>query len=109
MSIFCYFQRALVYCTLRITREFLESDCLRQLKLNNGRALDALFRHYSSPVYRLLTATYKSRVEAGEIVQDCFRKIWEKRQQLQKGTPLKGYLFTTAHHAILSQLRRSQH
>ena len=42
-------------------------------------------------------------------MQDCFRKIWEKRQQLHEGAPLKGYLFTTAHHAILSQLRRSQH
>ena len=98
----------MVYCTLRITREFLESDCLRQLKLNNERAFDALFRHYNSPVYRLLTATYKSRVEAEEIVQDCLRKIWEKRQQLHEGAPLKGYLFTTAHHAILNLLPRSQ-
>ena len=42
---------------MRITREFLESDCLRQLKLNDERVFDALFRHYNSPVYRLLTAT----------------------------------------------------
>ena len=51
----------------------------------------------------------KLRVEAAEIVQDCFRKIWKKHQQLHEGAPLKSYLFTTAPHAILSQLRRSQH
>jgi RNA polymerase sigma-70 factor (ECF subfamily) len=36
-------------------------------------------------------------------------KIWEKRAQLHDDVPLKGYLFTTAHHAILNQLRRGQH
>jgi RNA polymerase sigma-70 factor (ECF subfamily) len=42
-------------------------------------------------------------------VQECFLKIWEKRQQLREDIPLKGYLFTTAHHAILNQFRRNQH
>lgn len=46
---------------------------------------------------------------AGEIVQECFIKIWEKRAQLRDDVPLKGYLFTTAHHAVLNELRRDQH
>lgn len=94
---------------MEIARDFSESDCLRQLKLDDERAFDALFRHYSALVYRFAYSYLKSRVEAEEIVQDCFLKIWEKRQQLHDDAPLKGYLFTTAHHAILNQLRRSQH
>lgn len=94
---------------MKIAREFSELDCLRQLRLGNEQAFDALFRHYSALVYRFAYSYLKSRVEAEEIVQDCFLKIWEKRQQLREDAPLKGYLFTTAHHAILNQLRRSQH
>ncbi|WP_052732639.1 RNA polymerase sigma-70 factor [Hymenobacter terrenus] len=94
---------------MEIARGFSESYCLRQIKLDDERAFDALFRHYSSLVYRFAFSYLKSRVEAEEIVQDCFLKIWEKRQQLRDDTPLKGYLFTTAHHAILNQLRRGQH
>ena len=94
---------------MEIARDFSESDCLRQLKLNDEQAFDALFRHYSALVYRFSYSYLKSRVEAEEIVQDCFLKIWEKRQQLREDVPLKGYLFTTAHHAILNQIRRSQH
>lgn len=94
---------------MKIARDFSEPDCLRQLKLGDERAFDALFRHYSALVYRFAYGYFKSRVEAEEIVQDCFLKIWEKRQHLRVDVPLKGYLFATAHHAILNQLRRSQH
>jgi len=60
-------------------------------------------------VYRFAYSYLKSRPAAEEIVQECFIKIWEKREQLREDVPLKGYLFTTAHHAILNELRRDQH
>jgi len=83
----------------------LESLWLRQLKLDEPQAFDALFRQYSARVYRFAYGYLKSRVEAEEIVQECFLKIWEKRHELRDDVPLKGYLFTTAHHAILNHLR----
>ena len=94
---------------MEIARDFSELDCLRRLKQDDERAFDALFRHYSALVYRFAYSYLKSRPEAEEIVQECFLKIWEKRQQLHDDVPLKGYLFTTAHHAILNQLRRQGH
>ncbi|MGI4864763.1 MAG: RNA polymerase sigma-70 factor [Janthinobacterium lividum] len=94
---------------MEIVRDFSESDCLRRLKEGDERAFDALFRHYSSLVYRFAFSYLKSRPAAEEIVQECFIKIWEKRTQLRDDVPLKGYLFTTAHHAVLNELRRDQH
>ncbi|QKG51441.1 RNA polymerase sigma-70 factor [Hymenobacter sp. BRD67] len=88
---------------------FSESDYLRRLKLDDERAFDALFRHYSALVYRFAYSYLKSRPSAEEIVQECFIKIWEKRGQLRDDIPLKGYLFTTAYHAVLNELRRDQH
>jgi RNA polymerase sigma-70 factor (family 1) len=88
---------------------FSESDCLRRLKQDDERAFDALFRHYSALVYRFAFGYLKSRPASEEIVQECFIKIWEKRDQLRDDVPLKGYLFTTAHHAVLNELRRDQH
>lgn len=89
-------------------REFSELDCLRRLKQDDEQAFDALFQHYSALVYRFAYGYLKARPDAEEIVQECFLKIWEKRQQLHDDAPLKAYLFTTAHHAILNQLRRQQ-
>ena len=94
---------------MELARDFAESDYLRRLKQDDERAFDALFRHYSSLVYRFAYSYLKSRPAAEEIVQECFIKIWEKRAQLRDDLPLKGYLFTTAHHAVLNELRRDQH
>ncbi|MBH8558894.1 RNA polymerase sigma-70 factor [Hymenobacter negativus] len=93
---------------MEIAREFSELDCLRRLNQGDERAFDALFRHYSALVYRFSYGYLKSRTDAEEIVQECFLKIWEKREQLRDDVPLKAYLFTTAHNAILNQLRRQQ-
>lgn len=94
---------------MEIVREFSELDCLRRLKTGDERAFDALFGHYSALVYRFAYSYLKARPEAEEIVQECFLKIWEKRESLRDDIPLKGYLFTTAHNAILNQLRHNQH
>jgi RNA polymerase sigma-70 factor (family 1) len=94
---------------VEIVRDFSESDLLRRLKQDDERAFDALFRHYSALVYRFAFSYLKSRPAAEEIVQECFIKIWEKRANLRDDVPLKGYLFTTAHHAVLNELRRDQH
>ncbi len=93
---------------MKIARDFSEPDCIRQLKLDDERAFDALFRHYSALVHWFVYSYLKSRAEVEETVQDCFLKIWEKRQELRDDVPLKGYLFTVAHHAIRNQLRRNQ-
>ncbi len=103
------FNAILTRIGVEVIRDFSELDCLRRLKLGDEGAFDALFRHYSSLVYRFSYSYLKSRVEAEEIVQDCFLKIWEKRQSLRDDVPLQGYLFTAAHHAILNHLRRSKH
>lgn len=94
---------------MELAHDFAESDYLRRLKQDDERAFDALFRHYSALVYRFAYSYLKSRPAAEEIVQECFIKIWEKRAQLRDDVPLKGYLFTTAHHAVLNELRRDQH
>lgn len=89
--------------------DFSDIAWLRKLRHEDGQAFDALFRHYSPRVYRFAYSYLKSRVAAEEIVQECFLKIWEKRHELRDDVPLKGYLFTTAHHLILNQLRHAQH
>ncbi|WP_165903739.1 sigma factor [Hymenobacter gummosus] len=72
-----------------IARDFSELDCLRRLRLGDERAFDALFRHYSALVYRFAYSYLKDRPEAEEIVQECFLKIWEKRD-LPQSRPRAG-------------------
>jgi RNA polymerase sigma-70 factor (ECF subfamily) len=66
-----------------------------------------LFKQHAAGLYHLAYNHLRSRAEAQEIVQDCFLKFWEKRHEVGPDfTAAKGYLFTSAYHAILNQVRR---
>ena len=65
-----------------------------------------LFKQHASGLYHLAYNHLRSRAEAQEIVQDCFLKLWEKRHEVgSEATAAKGYLYTSAYHAILNQVR----
>ena len=81
---------------------------MARLRQGDAAGFDALFRYYGPQVYRFALSYLKDGFEAEETVQNCFLKIWENRESLDAARPLKGYLFTVAHHAILNHLRRSR-
>lgn len=65
-----------------------------------------LFKQHAAGLYHLAYNHLRSRVEAQEIVQDCFLKFWEKRHEAGRDdAAAKGYLYTSAYHAILNQVR----
>lgn len=68
-----------------------------------------LFKQHASGIYRQAYADLHSRAEAQEIVQECFLKYWEKRDEVSPAPlAIKKYLYTSAYHAILNQLRRQR-
>lgn len=69
-----------------------------------------LFKQHAAGLLQLVTSQLKSQAEAEEVVQECFLKFWEQRRDLGSDlTAAKGYLYTSAYHAILNRLRRQQH
>ncbi len=67
-----------------------------------------LFGQHAAGIYRLAYSQLHSHAGAQEIVQECFLKFWEKRQAVGTDpSARKGYLYTSAQHAILNQLRRA--
>lgn len=72
--------------------------------------LKLLFEQHAPSLYCLAFRHLRSRVEAQEIVQECFLKFWEKRDEIDPdAASFKGYLYTTAYHAILNQLRHQRY
>lgn len=70
---------------------------------------ERLFGQHASGIYRLAYSQLHSRSMAQDIVQECFLKFWEKRRTVSADpAEMKGYLYTSARHAILNQLR-SEH
>jgi len=78
---------------------------LESLKKGNREAFNTLFKKYSPKLYFFCLKYFKGQIEAEEIVQDSFLKIWETHKGIDATCPFSTYLITIAKHRIFDQLR----
>jgi len=64
-------------------------------------------RNYSDGVYRFVLKNLKDEERARDIVQDSFFRMWEKLVDI-KAEKAKSYLFTTAYHTMIDDIRRNK-
>jgi RNA polymerase sigma-70 factor (ECF subfamily) len=70
----------------------------------NAREYNQLVDTYADNVYRFALKHLKNEMDAKDVVQSTYLKMWDKHETvaLEKG---KSYLFTTAYHLILDFLK----
>lgn len=91
---------------MKLTKYLPAGDAPNQLEADSDR-FKQLFKLHASGIYRLAYKQLQARVGAQEIVQECFLKYWEKRQEVSADpVAIKGYLYTSAYHAILNHVRQ---
>lgn len=65
-------------------------------------------RQLADGLYRFVLSNIRNRELAEDIVQESFMKVWEKRDEIPKEKS-KSYLFTTAYHTMLDQIKRKDY
>ena len=65
-------------------------------------------RHFSDGLFRFVLSNLRNRELAEDIVQESFTKVWERRDQVPK-EKAKSYLYTTAYHTMLDQIKRKDY
>ena len=65
-------------------------------------------KHYSDGLFRFVLSNIRHREMAEDIVQESFVKVWEKRDKIPEDKA-KSYLFTTAYHTMLDQIKRDSY
>jgi RNA polymerase sigma-70 factor (ECF subfamily) len=75
------------------------------LKKGNRNAFNTLFEKYSPKLYFFVLKTFQNKVEAEEIVQETFLKIWETRHRIDEKQNFNTYLISIAKHLIYDHLR----
>jgi RNA polymerase sigma-70 factor (ECF subfamily) len=63
--------------------------------------------NYADLLYRFLIKSVRNMHEAGDLVQESFTRLWERREQVsyQKA---KAYLFTTGYHVMIDRYRKQK-
>ncbi|MCD6333389.1 MAG: RNA polymerase sigma factor [Bacteroidales bacterium] len=62
---------------------------------------------YADAVYRFLVKNIRDPEKARDLVQDAFEKLWINVDRVDAGKA-KSYLFTTAYHKLIDQIRIDQ-
>lgn len=83
-------------------KRFNTDTLVEQLKKGDVEAFDALFDEYSQKLFGFALKYLKSEVEAEELVQEVFVRVWENRKSLKSDYSFKSYLYTIA----LNQIRK---
>jgi len=85
-----------------------ETDWILALKNGDLAAFNELFDRYAKRLYHFSMGYLKSAVDAEEIVQEVFLKIWDNRIELSTLKSFESYLFTIARNGILNTIRKSK-
>ena len=63
---------------------------------------------YADRLFRFAFSSLRNREQAEDVVQESFARVWEKVKTIDFAKA-KSYLFTTAHHAMIDEVRHKQH
>ncbi len=76
-------------------------------KISNSdrEAFDNLFRYLYPRLVRFAFKYVKNKAVAGDIVQDAFVILWEKREELDPQKSVKAYLYSIVRNRSLNYLR----
>lgn len=89
-------------------KEF-EIQCLAKLSLDDHKAFKNLFLFYYPKVKYFITRLIKSEIEAEDLAQDIFEKIWLARKDLSAIESFRSYLYRMAINTVLNFLKKKKH
>lgn len=83
-----------------------EDVLLRSVSQGDETAYTLIFKHYSAQVFNAAMIYLKDEIEAREVVQDVFLKVWLKRAALSEVESFKNYLFILVRNHVYDNFRR---
>ncbi len=84
-----------------------DNDLLLKLSEGNQQAFEKLYRLYSPGLISNLLKMVKSEVQAKEILQEVFIKIWEHRSSINSEKSFRSYLFKIAENKAYDFFRKA--
>ena len=83
-----------------------DSSLAERIRKDDKSAFKMLYDRYSRKVYYFSLKYLSSNVEAEELVQIIFIKLWEARYSLDGGSSVKSYIYKAAVNHIYNCLKR---
>jgi RNA polymerase sigma-70 factor (ECF subfamily) len=86
--------------------KFDDRSLVQKIIQSDERAFKELFYRHYDPLYMFCYRRLKSADIAGDIIQDVFMRLWQKRSELDANRSIKAYLFQMAQNIIIDFFRK---
>jgi RNA polymerase sigma-70 factor (family 1) len=83
-----------------------EAVWLKKLSQGSELAFTKIFDHYRPHIYRVSLNMLKNTIQAEEVVQDVFLKIWTDRESLNSIENFDGFIFMMARNNIYDRFKK---
>ncbi|RZM10897.1 MAG: RNA polymerase sigma-70 factor [Pedobacter sp.] len=83
-----------------------ERELLAKIAGGDQRAFTDLFEGYARPLAAFVQTLTSATEITEEIIQDCFIKVWQKRESLESIENFSGYLYIMCRNHTLAQLKK---
>jgi RNA polymerase sigma-70 factor (ECF subfamily) len=80
----------------------------QSIKSGDEKALEMLFKEYYQPLCRYAMSYLEDPADAEEVVQNCFIKLWEKREKIDIQSSVKSYLYQIIRNACLNEIKHQK-
>lgn len=82
------------------------TELIKLLNKGNMLAFDIIYKKYSRRLYHFVFRYVKQEMDAEEIVQEVFVKVWKSRDSINIYSSFESFLFTIAHNATVNLLKK---
>ncbi|MCC8170290.1 MAG: sigma-70 family RNA polymerase sigma factor [Parabacteroides sp.] len=83
-----------------------EKDYINGLIAGSYQDFTCLYRQYAPYLYAFALKLCRSEIQAKEVLQETFIRIWVYRTRTDPGLSFKSYLFAIAKNLLLNEFRR---
>ncbi|GET29864.1 RNA polymerase sigma-70 factor [Prolixibacter sp. SD074] len=93
---------------MQLIKGIQERNIIERLRSGDRTAFELLFQFYYPGLVIYATQFAVDELQAEDIVQNMFIKLWEKRQRVKLVDSLKSYFFTSVRNSCLNSLKHQQ-
>lgn len=84
-------------------------NCFLYLQQGEQSAFNFFFNNYYQPLVHFAFTFLKDTEAAEDVVEDCFLKLWERREIITSESSIKPFLYKTVRNACIDILRKQVH
>lgn len=82
-----------------------DQELVAFLQAEDFNAFDELYKRYAPKLLGFAGTFFIEKVEAEDVVQEVFLKVWERRTKLKKELSFSSFLFTSVKNRVYNKLR----